>query len=160
MITLMSVLRQRGYGYNSIFGNVAEDICFKDTVDLCYALGYILRNNKKFDAEIPVDSSIVQQIRPNYPIQNGYTSGGNLMKRAPQLRIYFHSTVNMPLSLKARLQNDDKMRITGSLFVEACLHLGFIHGKFQDEELIKEVIAEIFVNDNEREAFFNGYSMR
>ncbi len=160
MITLISVLRQRGYGYNSIFGNVAEDICFKDTIDLCYALGYILRNNKKFDAEIPVDSSIVQQIRPNYPIQNGYTSGGNLMKRAPQLRIYFHSTVNMPSSLKERLQQDDKMRITGSLFVEACLHLDFIHGKIQDEGLIKEVIASIFVDDDEQKAFLNGYGMR
>ena len=46
------------------------------------------------------------------------------------------------------------------MFVEACLHLGFIHGKIQDEGLIKEVIASIFVDDDEQKAFLNGYGMR
>lgn len=156
MITLNNVLCERGYKYTTVFMGRAEDIYFEDTRELCYSLGYILKNYKKLDAEIPINSNVVRQIKPNYLITNGYTSGGNKMKQAPQLRIYFKTLKGIPQKLKLRLQNDNQMRITGSLFIEACLHVGFTHGHCQDEELIQKSIKEIFWDD-EVEAFLDGY---
>ncbi len=160
MVTLRGTLSKRGYVYNSIFGNRAEDIYFESTEDLCFSLGYILKKVSRIDAEIPEDrNTILSNIVPNYSITQGFTSGGNDMKWAPQYRIYFHSINAIPLSLRGRLQNDNQMRITGSLFVEACMYIGFNPGRIQDSDLIFEVIREVF-SDDEQQAFFDGYNVR
>ena len=56
------------------------------------------------------------------------------MKWGKQYRIYFNSIRNMPVELKGRLQNDDKMRLTGSRFIEAGFYIGFVPGSNQDNE--------------------------
>ena len=157
MLTLKSVMQQRGYGYISVFGHAAEDIYFNTIEDLCFSLGYILRNIRRFDAEIPEDRYVLlKRVLPNYSITSGFTSGGNEMKRAPQYRIYFRSISNMPSSLRCRLQDDNQMRITGSLFVEACMYLGFNPGNKQDNQIIETVILKVFNNDNEKASFIEG----
>ena len=88
----------------------------------------------------------------------GSTSGGNAMKWGKQYRIYFNSIRNMPVELKRRLQNDDKMRITGSSFIEACFYIGFVPGSNQDRDLIFEVMNEIF-DDEEIKFFEDGYKV-
>lgn len=158
MVTLQNVLWNRGYTYNSVFHHVAEDIYFTTIEELCFSLGYILKNIHRLDAEIPEGrDALLNTIIPNYPITAGYTSAGNEMKRAPQYRIYFKTRDNMPAKLSARLQNDNQIRITGSLFVEACMYVGFNPGNRQDGEMIKEAIIEIFNSTEEQEAFLNGY---
>lgn len=158
MVTLRSVLSQRGYNYDTVFRGRAEDIYFKTTEDLCFSLGYILRNVSRFDAEIPTSrNSVLKTILPNYPISQGVTSGGYDMKWAPQFRIYFSSLYGMPRELMNRLQNDAQMRITGSLFVEACMYIGFTPGSCQDNDLIIEVIREVF-DEDEIQAFIDGYN--
>ncbi len=49
------------------------------------------------------------------------------------------------------------MRITGSLFVEACMYIGFNPGNRQDGDLIIEVIREMF-DEDEQQAFVDGYN--
>lgn len=157
MFTLRSVLSQRGYGYQTFFTNRAEDIYFKTVNDLCYSIGYILRHVQRIDAEIPEEQiSEILRVIPNYPITTSYTSGGNVMKWGKQYRMYFNSIRNMPVELKGRLQNDDKMRLTGSRFIEACFYIGFVPGSNQDRDLIFEVMNEIF-DDEEIKFFEDGY---
>ena len=157
MFTLRSVLSQRGYDYQTSFTDRAEDIYFKTVNDLCYSIGYILKHVQRIDAEIPEEQiSEILRVIPNYPITTNYTSGGNVMKRSRQYRIYFNSIKNMPFELKGRLQNDDKIRLTGSKFIEACFYIGFVPGSNQDRNLIFEVMNEIF-DDEEIEFFEDGY---
>lgn len=157
MFTLRSVLLQRGYCYQTFFTNRAEDIYFETVNDLCYSIGYILRHVQRIDAEIPEEQiSEILRVIPNYPITTSYTSGGNVMKWGKQYRIYFNSIRNMPDELKGRLQNDDKMRLTGSRFIEACFYIGFVPGSNQDRDLIFEVMNEIF-DDEEIKFFEDGY---
>ena len=53
MTTLKQTLQSRGYGYTTIFNRKAQDIYFNSVVEICVTLGYICRNIKRFDAEIP-----------------------------------------------------------------------------------------------------------
>lgn len=157
MITLKEALYVRNCCYNSIFSNKAEDIYFANTISLCAALGYILKNVKRIDAEIPENFIHQSNITPNYLIANGVTTGGNIMKSAPQLRIYLKTVDNIPPELRARLQQDSNMRITGSLFIEACMQIGFQTGMFQDKNFIKDKILGYFVDVAEQKAFFASY---
>ncbi len=156
IITLKKVLKQKGYDYETVFSKRAEDIEFDKVENLCFSLGYILRNVKKIDAEIPIDSTVLDKITPNFPITSGSTTGGHKKKWAPEYRIYFKTIYQIPLELKKRLQDDNQMRITGSLFIESCMHIGFKHGNIQNEDLIIGVIKKIF-NTNEQKSFFEGY---
>ena len=157
MVTLRSVLLQRGYNYKSFLGGRAEDINFETVNDLCYSIGYILRHVQRIDAEIP-EEQIAELLRviPNYPIKKGVSSGGNAMKWAPQYRIYFNSIVNIPNALKDRLQNDTMMRMTGSKFIESCFFIGFLPGSNQDIFLICTSILKLF-NIGELFYFVCGY---
>ena len=157
MFTLRSVLSQRGYDCQTSFTDRVDDIYFKTVNDLCYSIGYILKHVQRIDAEIP-EEQISENLRviPNYPITTNYTSGGNVMKRSRQYRIYFNSIKNMPFELKGRLQNDDKMRLTGSRFIEACFCIGFVSGSNQNIDLIFEKMNKIF-DDEEIKFFEDGY---
>ena len=160
MTTLKQTLQSRGYGYTTIFKGRAEDIYFNSVEEICETLGYICRNIKHFDAEIPeAHIRLIRTIIPNYPISSGVTSGGHDKKWAPQLRIYLQTTNNCPESLLSRMQNDKLMRFTGSLFVEACFFLGFLPGNAQNYELIQSAINKIFPNESEQKAFMNGYRL-
>ena len=156
-MTLRQILQQRGFGYVSIFGNRAEDIYFNCVKELCEVLGYIYQNIKRLDAEIPdTHIPLLHKIIPNYPISNGYTSSGHDMKWAPQFRIYLSTTRNCPKVLLARKQNDNQMRFTGSMFIEACLFLGFLPGSEQFPDLILPTIKQMFPNVNEEQSFDYG----
>lgn len=157
MITLEKELSRRGYSYKSIFGCKAEDVYFESIEDLCFALGYIVKHVERVDAEIPDNFSTTSKMGRHYSITNGVTSGGYVMKEAPQFRIYFKTISQMPDELRERLQNDDKMRITGSRFVEACMKIGFVPGADQNKKEIQSKILEIFHEENEKEAFRAGY---
>ncbi|GHV91270.1 hypothetical protein AGMMS50268_17730 [Spirochaetia bacterium] len=160
-MTLHDSLRGTAYAYVSKFGDKAEDIYFESTEELCEALGYILHNIKRIDAEIPDDQyAALSAIFPNYPIQNGLTTGGNKMKRAPQYRIYFNTIRNMPAKLRGRLQNDNQMRITGSLFVEACFFIGFVPWyPTQNKNQIQMAVSSVFPKSSEQQAFMQGYNL-
>ena len=161
-MTLRGEMARRNYSYNTIFGRRAEDIEFETSEEICIALGYILKHVQRIDAEIPRgQNAVLGKIYTNkYIIRPGYTSGGNPMKEGPQYRIYFDTLRNMPQKLRNRLQNDDKMRITGSLFVEACLYIGFQPGSVaQDENMIRHVVTTIFNTKSEIAAFNYGYSL-
>ncbi|MCM1222033.1 MAG: hypothetical protein NC548_46935 [Lachnospiraceae bacterium] len=153
MVTLKDVLRNSGVNYTSAFSYRAEDIYFDDTVELCCALGYILGHYKKFDFEIPED---LPQISGCYEITNGDTSGGNEMKYSSEYRIYFQTIENIPDKLRERLQNDRKMRMTGSLFIEACACLGFVPGCDQNACAIQTNILSLFKDQEEQSAFYLG----
>lgn len=155
MTTLRQELAYRGYGYQSVLTNHAEDIYFDDVEELCESLGYIVNHIVRFDFEIP------KNLNPTmgYPITNGTTSGGNPMKLGRQYRIYFDTINNMPPKLLERLQNDNQNRITGSFFVEACYYLGFRVGSYQDFSLIINNINNIFNSNLERNAFANGQTL-
>jgi hypothetical protein len=160
MITLKQILQNRGYGYATIFRSRAEDIDFNNVEEICETLGYICRNIKHFDAEIPdTHIQLIRNIIPNYPIRNGTTSGGHGMKWASQFRIYLQTTRNCPQALLSRMQKDNQMRFTGSLFVEACFFVGFLPGYEQNNELIHAAINKIFPNESEQKAFMSGYRL-
>lgn len=153
-MTLREALRNNGYTYNSVFSNRAEDIYFNSSIELCYALGYILGHLNRIDAEIPETQ---RQMNNSYPITDNITSGGYEMKRAPQYRIYLSTTRNIPIELGNRLQNDHHMRFTGSLFIEACFHIGFVPGCHQNITAIRSQINTFFPSLAEQQAFDNGF---
>ena len=158
-MTLKEVLAGKGYDYNSIFTNRAFDINFETTEELCYTLGYILKNVHRIDAEIPKRrNDILRAICPNYPITEAYTSGGYDMKWGAQFRIYFDTLRNMPVKLLERLQDDPQMRLSGSAFVESLLYIGFNPGEHQDNDLIFAAVYEIFDSYSERSAFNDGFN--
>jgi len=159
-MTLREILIQRGYEYESALGNRAEDIYFENVEELCISLGYILRHIRRFDAEIPEDwVHVIKRVNPNYPITDGLTVSGHKMKYGPEYRIYFENTRQIPDALSARVQNDRQMRMTGSLFVEACMVLGYVHGSEQDMDLIFATMDEIFTSEVERAAIEEGYNL-
>lgn len=155
MTTLGDELNSRGIRYVSQLTNHAQDIYFDNPEELCESLGYILNHIVRFDFEIPANYS------PSigYPIANGTTSGGNPMKYGSEFRIYFDTVRNMPKKLISRLQSDNKKRITGSLFVEACSYLGFQPGSYQNKSQIQEKILSIFSSVSERSAFESGLKL-
>lgn len=152
MTTLGVELSVRGYRYVSFLSNRAEDIYFDDAEELCESLGFILNHIVRFDFEIPANYNSPI----GYPITNGSTSGGNPMKYGREYRIYFDTTNNMPAKLAKRLQKDNQKRITGSLFVEACYHLGFQPGSSQNRKQIQNRIMSIFTSRSEQDAFKHG----
>ncbi|MCM1488156.1 MAG: hypothetical protein NC203_07305 [Firmicutes bacterium] len=156
MVTLKDILRGNGFNYTSAFSYRAEDIYFDDTVELCFALGYILGHYKRFDFEIPED---LPSIPGCYEITNGFTSGGNEMKYSGEYRIYFQTIENIPDKLRERLQNDRQMRMTGSLFIEACACLGFVPGYNQNERAIESNILGLFTHPREQRAFCSGLNI-
>lgn len=155
-MTLRDLLADNGIRYASSFSNRAEDIDFDDEEELFEALGYILNHYQRFDFEIPDDHRMLHNA---YPIANGMTAGGNEMKYSGEYRIYFRTIRNMPDKLHRRLQNDNRNRITGSLFIESCYYLGFEPGSTQNEALIETRIHDLTQNDAEEEAFNRGYNL-
>lgn len=153
-MTLKDELNSRGIKFDSNFTDRAGDIDFDSTEELCESLGYITKHFKRLDSEIPEGS----EEKGSYSISDGLTSGGNKMKYGKESRMYFDSTDNMPKKLSQRLQNDDKKRITGSKFLEACSKLGFVNGTAdeQDMKMIQSKIEDVFNSKEEKEAFKKG----
>lgn len=155
---LKDALRRSGYPYTTVFTNRANDIDFETPEDLCFALGYILKHADRIDAEIPEGrNDLLSSIVPNYPITQSCTVSGYDMKWGAQYRIYFDSTRNMPRELLNYIQNDQFRRLSGSRFVESLLYIGFNPGTIQDEDLIRAVVEEVFVDSTCRQAFEEGY---
>ena len=72
---------KRGILYDSSFTLKAHDIEFDSSEELCYSLGFILRNVSSIDAEIPDNlQEQLLKIRPNYPINLGTTRMGQTNK--------------------------------------------------------------------------------
>ena len=155
-MTLRELMSMRGFRYRSIFGGRAADIYFDSPERVFLALGYIVSHCRRFEFEIPENDP---QTYKSYPIANGRTSGGHTMKQASQYRIYFGTINNMPDELYDRLQNDNNRRITGSLFVEACYHLGFVAGVGQDYRNIEMNIRSMIRTPSEEDAFEYGLDL-
>ena len=153
MVTLRDILSCNDINYTSAFRHRAEDIYFDDTNELFYSLGYILSHYKLFEFQIPEDLPLIPGC---YEITNGCTTNGNEMKYAGEYRIYFRNIDNIPDILRERLQKDDKMRMTGSLFIEACACLGFVPGRVQNKRAIENNILELCENQIEQDAFYLG----
>jgi hypothetical protein len=81
---------------------------------------------------------------PFYPITQGYTSGGNLMKQGCQLRIYFNNIKNCPELLKPHLgvgTGNYVKRINKGKFVERIVkEYGFSFGETQSIQTIKTAV--------------------
>lgn len=156
MITLWRLMNMRGIHYRSSFGGRAEDIIFDSSERVFLSLGYLLSHCRRFEFQIPENDT---QTYRSYPIANGKTSGGYIMKQTSQYRIYFDTTRNMPDELYGRLQNDNNRRITGSLFVEACYYLGFVAGVVQDYRNIEMNIRSMIKTTSEEDAFEYGLNL-
>lgn len=155
-MTLCELMNIRGIRYNSIFGHRAEDIEFDNPERIFYCLGFIVNHCRRFEFEIPEERT---QTYGSYPIANGLTSGGYVMKQTNQYRIYFNELNNMPPELCSRLQNDNNKRITGSRFIEACYYLGFVAGSYQDSRNILMNIQSLINSQSENQALVYGLSL-
>lgn len=160
-MTLCELLFSKGIIYTSNFKTRAEDISFNSNEELFESLGYILSHVKRIDFETPSDHKIeLANNASNYTIENGTTTGGHQMKYASQYRIYLSNINNIPLKLRNRLQKDSQMRITGTLFIEACKCLGFKHGSQQDIDAIYNYITQFLISTcSEQAALDRGYNL-
>lgn len=132
-MTLRELMNKRGIRYNSIFGYKAKDMYFETSDRIFCALGFLLSHCQHFEFEIPENDT---QTYRSYPIANGRTSGGHIMK-----------------------QKDHYRRITGSLFVEACYYLGFVAGVGQDYRNIEMNISSLIQTQQEEDAFKYGFNL-
>jgi hypothetical protein len=135
-------------------GSRAGDISFDNAVQLCEALGYLVKNVDHIDGEYPEGSS-----GGNMAITDGTTSGGNPMKYGREWRIYLKTTTNCPPKISEKLHADAMKRFGGSKFVEALLQCGFIFGPSQNIGIIKSTINSIFSATAEIDAFNRGYNI-
>lgn len=159
MITLGRLMSMRGIRYRTEFSSRAVDIIFDSSERIFLSLGFLVNHCKRFEMEIPENET--QSFR-SYPITDGITTGGYVMKQAPQYRIYFDTDYNMPDELFDRLQNDRRssvIRMTGSLFCEACNHLGFVAGSYQDRRIIDMNIRKLIRTQSEADAYEDGLDL-
>lgn len=157
MVTLSSILDNNMSNENK-HGPRALDIEFQSNEELCYAIGYIVKNLKRIDAEIPAREIRASTSKAAYEISEGVTKGGHHMKLAAQYRLYFKSINNIPHSLNERLQSDKRKRMTGSKFIASCIKLGFCVGNAADQDFDRIVkhMNELF-SEKEMRHFQLGY---
>jgi hypothetical protein len=137
----------------SLLSNGAKDIPLKDE-DLCFILGYLASPNRvgQIEAQIPEDkANIFLHEFPNapyYPITQGETSGGHIMKQGCQLRIYFNNINNCPEILLPYLgvgTGKYVRRINKGRFVERIVKdYGFAFGHNQSETSIRSAVLKAF----------------
>lgn len=132
-----------------ILGPRALDINVSDR-DFCYILGYLATPGRVgfIEAQIPEDRVWeFQRAYPGqeyYPITQGETSGGNIMKQGCQFRIYFDRINNCPKELVPFLGKGNTgyvMRINKGAFIEKIVeNYGFCFGHVQNPVRIRSQI--------------------
>jgi hypothetical protein len=137
----------------SILAKNALDIVLNDA-DLCVVLGYMASPDRVgyIEAQIPEDKvHVFLREFPNapyYPIKQGETTGGNVMKQGCQLRIYFNNVDNCPPFLTPYLgvgTGKFVKRINKGRFVERIVkNYGFSFGATQSEAAIRAAVGSAF----------------
>lgn len=137
----------KGESVMGILGGRALDIDVSER-DLCLILGYLATPGRVgfIEAQIPEEKvSLFKKAYPNqecYPITQGKTSSGNIMKQGMQFRIYFNDIQNCPPVLLPFIGegNDTYVkRINKGKFIEKIIeNYGFRFGHSQDGKLIRE----------------------
>jgi len=135
----------------SILGKNALDINIGDA-ELCLILGYLASPGRVgyIEAQIPEDKVFLFKRsfpnEPYYPIKQGTTTGGNVMKQGCQLRIYFMNIDNCPPLLRQYLGKGTGRyvrRINKGKFVEKIVkHYGFSFGDRQNIASIRAAVHE------------------
>ncbi len=149
----------------SILSKNAKDILLSND-DLCLVLGYLASPDRVgyIEAQIPEDKVHVFlcafPYAPYYPIKQGQTSGGNVMKQGCQLRIYFNNIDNCPSVLTPFLgvgTGKYVKRINKGRFVERIVkYYGFSFGQDQSVTSIRTAVTAVFPrNINKFDAGYN-----
>ena len=133
----------------SVLGRNAKDINI-GVADFCLILGYLATPNRigLIEAQIPEDKVFLFEREfpdaPYYPIKQGKTKGGNLMKQGCQLRIYFNNIDNCPQILLPYLgvgTGKSVKRINKGRFVERIVrNYGFAFGENQSASAIRNAV--------------------
>lgn len=136
----------------SILGHRATDINVS-AADFCLILGYLCSPGRVglIEAQIPEEKAFIFERdfpgEPYYPITQGETTGGNMMKQGCQLRIYFLNTRNCPLVLQPHLKTGVgkfTKRINRGLFIEKIVkHYGFSFGEHQNVTAIRNTVSRL-----------------
>jgi hypothetical protein len=150
----------------SILAKNAQDIDLPDS-NLCLILGYLASPNRisYIEAQIPEDKAHVFlrdfPNAPYYPIKQGQTTGGHVMKQGCQLRIYFNNIDNCPSALLPFLgvgTGKSVKRINKGRFVERIVkQYGFAFGSDQSIPTIRSAVAAAFPNNTAD--FERGYNL-
>ena len=132
-----------------ILGDRALDINVSEK-DLCLILGYLATPGRVgfIEAQIPEEKvGLFNKAYPNqeyYPITQGETSNGNVMKQGMQFRIYFNNINNCPPILRSFLGEGNGTyvkRINKGKFIEKIIEkYGFCFGHVQDEKVIRKQV--------------------
>ena len=132
-----------------ILGRRAMDIDVSEK-DLCLILGYLATPGRVgfIEAQVPEEKvSLFNRAYPNqewYPITQGETSSGNVMKQGMQFRIYFNNIYNCPSILLPFIGEGNGTyvkRINKGRFIEKIIEkYGFCFGHSQDENLIRKQV--------------------
>lgn len=139
----------------SLLSNKALDINVNEA-DFCLILGYLAAPNRVglIEAQIPEEKGFIFEREypnsPYFPITQGSTTGGNLMKQGCQLRIYFNNIDNCPDVLIPFLgvgTHSYIKRINKGKFVEKITkNYGFSFGEHQDASEIRNAVLRIHPN--------------
>lgn len=139
-----------------MLSNSAQDIILPNA-ELCLILGYLASPDRigRIEAQVPEDKAhIFLREFPNspyYPITQGETSGGNVMKQGCQLRIYFNNIDNCPGILRTYLgvgTGKYVKRINKGQFVERIVkYYGFAFGDNQSIVAIRAAVMRVFPNN-------------
>ena len=148
-----------------ILGARASDIDMTDE-ELCEVLGYLATPGRigYIEAQIPEDRAWeFENEYPGqayYPIVQGYTTGGNMMKQGCQFRIYFNNIYNYPQVLEGNFGQGTGAyvaRINKGAFIEKIiLRYGFQFGHLQNPNLIRQKVIYSF--PQYEQAFNRGYA--
>ena len=136
----------------SLLGSRASDIVVS-TPDLCLILGYMCTPGRVglIEAQIPEEKGFMFEREfpgePYFPITQGETTSGNLMKQGCQLRIYFSNVRNCPAVLAPHLKagvGSYVKRINRGKFIERIVkRYGFCFGKHQNVAAIRATVARL-----------------
>lgn len=147
-------------GHNALDVNVSEE-------DFCLILGYLCSPNRigLIEAQIPEEKSFKFEAEfpnePYFPITQGETSGGKVMKQGCQLRIYFNNIDNCPSVLLPFLgvgTGSYVKRINKGKFVEKIVkNYGFSFGNYQDVNAITAEVQKRHPNNIDK--FYEGYNL-
>lgn len=149
----------------SILSKNAQDISLLNS-ELCLVLGYLASPGRigLIEAQIPEDKAHVFlrdfPNAPYYPIKQGETTGGYIMKQGCQLRIYINNIDNCPSVLLPYLgvgTGKSVKRINKGKFVERIVkEYGFSFGFDQSILNIRNAVETAFPNNiNEFEQGYN-----
>lgn len=121
--------------------------------ELCLILGYMSTPGRVglIEAQIPEEKAFMFEREfpgePYYPITQGETTGGNIMKQGCQLRIYFLNTRNCPIILLPHLKagvGNYVNRINRGKFIERIVkNYVFCFGEHQNAATIRAIVARL-----------------